>query len=154
METKLTQPVEVISVSTKVTLKTIMQDIGTLPEELLQDMQNQDVVADGPMIFVYRGCSDCEQPFDLDITQPVASSDNYKGKYEAKTLEPFKCVERTYNGSMHEMSAKGYEPFMADVEKSGLNLSDQCREIYTFYEGPDSDNNITEIQLGIAEEVI
>ncbi|MCG8670086.1 MAG: hypothetical protein MI867_11775 [Pseudomonadales bacterium] len=151
METKQTQPVNVIAVSKQATLKTIMADIGDLPEKLMADVNQQNLEMDGPMIFVYEGCTgDCESPFELKITQPVKNSSDYKGAYEVTTLEPFKCVERTYQGNMNDMGSKGYDPFIADIEKSGLTMTDQCREIYTLFEGPDSDSNLTELQMGVA----
>ena len=41
METKQTQPIDVISLSKKATLNTIMADIGNLPEKLMEDVAKQ-----------------------------------------------------------------------------------------------------------------
>ncbi|WP_250656317.1 hypothetical protein [Alkalimarinus coralli] len=150
MELQKSSGIEVIALAKKATLTTIMQDIGRSPELLLEDIQQQGVRPEGPMIFVYRGCDgDMEKPFDLQICQPVKAADQYSGQYEKTELEPFQYVERRYVGKMADMGAKGYEPFIADVEKSGLKMGTQCREIYTQYIGPDSEENITELQLGI-----
>lgn len=151
METKQTQPIDVIALSKKAKLSTIMDDIGQLPEALLADITQQALEPSGPMIFVYRGCTgDMDQPFDLEITQPVKSTEGYSGDYQITTLETFKCVERTYKGNIHDMGSKGYEPFISDLEKQGFNLTDECREVYTLFEGPESENNLTELQMGVA----
>lgn len=150
METKQTQPIDVIAINKKATLKTIFADIGNLPEQLEADVKAQGLETDGPMIFVYRGCSgDMESPFDLEITQPVKSTSAYRGNFQTSTLPPFKCVERTYKGNIMEIGPKGYEPFITDLENQGLTMTDQAREIYTLYEGPESENNVTELQIGV-----
>lgn len=150
MELLQSPVISVISLTKKATLSTIMQDIGSSPESLLEDIQLQGAKPEGPMIFVYRGCEgDMQKPFDLQICQPVNAGDHYGGQYEKTELEPFKYVERRYLGKMTDMGTKGYEPFIADVEKAGLTIDTQCREVYTQFVGPDSDENITELQLGI-----
>lgn len=150
METKMTQPVDVISVTTKSTLNTIFEDIGDLPDKLESDIQSQGVEMDGPMIFVYRGCNgEMDNEFELEISQPVKNPKTYKGQYQVNRLEPFKCVQTTYKGSLMDLGPKGYEPFIAEINQQGLTMTDQSREIYTRYDGPTAETNITELQIGI-----
>ncbi|MCG8312225.1 MAG: hypothetical protein MI976_03330 [Pseudomonadales bacterium] len=150
MDIKTTDALNVIAINTDATLDTIMEDIGNLPEQLMADIESQALVPAGPMIFVYSGCDgNPESQFQLSITQPVTNHAQYQGKYQASQLEPFKCVERSYHGSLHDIGPKGYEPFIAEIMQAGLQIKDECREIYTLYECQESEKNITEIQMGI-----
>ncbi len=150
MNTSTSQPIQAVSTRIKTTMGTMLKDIGTLPEELMSDLETNHIKTAGPMIFVYRNCScDTNAPFDLEIAQPVAPGQSYQGKYEASCLEPFTYLERRFSGSLEKLGAEGYEPFIADIQKAGFTLSDQCREVYTAFQGYDSADNITEIQLGV-----
>jgi len=150
MEAKETTTVKVISLSKKATLKTIVDDIGCSPDQLMADLEKNGVETEGPMIFVYRNCADdMDKPFDLEIAQPVKASCDYQGEFDINELEPIKYVEKTYCGSLANLGSQGYEPFIEDIQKSGLQLSNQCREVYHRYEGFESEGNITEIQMGI-----
>ena len=151
MQTIMTKPIQVVSLSKKATLSTITEDIGNHPETVMNDVANSGLEPDGPMIFVYRNCTeDMSAPFDLEMTQPVKSIEGYGGKLTATTLEPVNCLERTFKGSLKNMGDKGYMPFISDLQAQGFQMTDQCREIYTQYESYESENNIVEIQMVVA----
>ena len=148
METILTQPIQVISLNKKATLSTITEDIGNHPETVMEEVSKSGLEAVGPMIFVYRNCTeDMSAPFDLEMTQPVKTIDGYQGKLTAGTLEPVKCLERTFKGSLKDLGEKGYMPFIGDIQEQGFQMTDQCREIYTQYESFESENNIVQLQM-------
>lgn len=148
--TKLTEEKKVISITKQATLQNITEVIGCHPEEIMADIAKYGLEPDGPMIFVYRNCScDMEAPFDMEISQPVKSFDGYTGSLDQNTLEQINVVESQYRGSLADMGPKGYEPFMAQIQKAGIQVTDQCLEIYTHYEAFDSDNNVVEIQMGV-----
>ncbi|ARU54217.1 MAG: GyrI-like domain-containing protein [Pseudomonadales bacterium] len=150
MQPQRSEPITVIALDTTATLQSIQQDIGSLPETLLADIQAQGITPAEPMIFVYQGCDgSVDKPFQLRICQPVTNKIDYQGQYQRTELEPFDYVQQRYIGKCSEMGHKGYEPFIAAVQKAGLQLTDQCREIYTEFFGVESNDNVTDIQLGV-----
>lgn len=150
MNHQLSQAIDVVSIHLQTSLATLLNDIGNLPEALMADLAEKGIDMQGPMIFIYRNCTgDMSKPFDLEIAQPVAKATVYEGPYQRGTLEPFTYVERRFKGSLEHIGPQGYEPFIADLQAAGFTLSDQCREVYTQYEGYDAASNLTDIQMGI-----
>ncbi|OUS27364.1 hypothetical protein A9Q99_15290 [Gammaproteobacteria bacterium 45_16_T64] len=151
MKPQQSDAIPVISTKTRTTLKSLMQDIGNLPLDIEKDVEEGAVTQVGPMIFVYRGADgNPDTVFELEIAQPVESTQTYKGKFDASSLEPITYIERRFTGSFVDIGSKGYEPLINDILKAGHAMAGQCREVYTHWVNPESDENITELQIAIA----
>jgi len=150
LKPKTTEAVPVVSLTVKATLKTIMDDIGNLPDEIMQDCQQQEIEIMGPFIFEYRGADgNPETQFDLEMALPVKEGLNYQGKYKYKTLAPIECVEQRFTGPLSQLEEKGYGPLMNAMQEQGFAIKDTCREVYTKWVEPESPENIIELQMAI-----
>jgi hypothetical protein len=134
------QPVQtpamwVISHTIVSTLNSITQDIGNLPEQLCAELASLEIPMVGPITMEYRGCTeDPNATFDLEIACPVAESTVYQGKYAFKQWEAFKGVEDLYEGTLQDLGAHGWEPFMQNFFRSGLQMGLRSREVYERFE--------------------
>lgn len=151
MKPQQSNTIPVISTKVRTTLNNLMQDIGTLPMDIENAVETSTVAQAGPMIFVYRGADgNPDTEFELEIAQPVASTAEYKGKFDTNTLEPITYIERRFTGAFDKIGSHGYEPLINDIMKAGHAMAGQCREVYTHWVNPESDENITELQIAIA----
>ena len=155
MNIQTNDPMTVISVKKTATLNTLTDIVGNTPVQMLVDMEAHDIEATGPMIFIYRGVNgDPDAPFELEVSVPV--SDNafqlrdYSGRYSVNTIEAFRYVERTYLGPVDGLGKEGYEPLFIDMAKAGIEPSGEAREVYMNWVGPESPDNRTDIQVGVA----
>ncbi|MGL1933407.1 MAG: hypothetical protein OCD01_00230 [Fibrobacterales bacterium] len=147
---KTTESLTLITTTTTATLKTLIAAIGTLPEQLMQDIQDAGIAITGPALFEYIGCSeDIDKEFTLNICFPVASGTTYAGNYTLVTTEPFICLETEYKGTLADLGSKGWAPFMQGIMKDGTPLTDISREVYVKWDGPESSDNVVLLQMGI-----
>ena len=86
--------------------------------------------------------------FVLEIAMVVDGEKPYDGKYKFKELQGFKCASTVHNGSINEMG-ETYKKFMPQLFSNGHKINDESREVYHKYVGPDSAENVTEIQIGL-----
>jgi effector-binding domain-containing protein len=102
-----------------------------------------------PLHFIYSGMTeDMTKPFQLEIALVVKERKEGRSKFKFRELEPLKAFNSNYKGSL-EGIGKHYEEMMREMSVKGLKPTNECREVYHYYEKFDSPNNITEIQLGI-----
>jgi len=150
LEKKEVAAIPVISLSTSATINTIMDAIGVLPDEIMQECQELGIEPMGPFVFVYRGCDgNKDTAFELEMAIPVKADLSYSGKYQFKTLEAFQFVEQRYTGPISEIESKGYVPLMAAMQEQGLLPGSVSREVYSNWVEPESAENIVELQIGI-----
>ena len=134
----------------RTTLKTLMPDVGNIPDRMMEEIEKLALTPTAPMIFEYTevdGEPDTE--IGLCIAVPINNPVKYEGEFTIGELSGIKCVETTYVGPIHDIGAKGHEPFIKELMEAGLKFTDRCREVYTKWEGPDAEDNITEIQMEI-----
>jgi len=150
LETKVIEATPVVSITVKATLKTIMDDIGDIPDKIMGECQEQNIEICGPFIFEYRGTDgNLDTPFDLEMALPVKEGITYKGKHQYKSLPSFQCVQQRYVGPVSDIEKNGYVPLMQTMQEQSLPIKDSCREVYTNWVGPDSGENIIELQMAV-----
>lgn len=140
----------VISLTITSTLNTLMEDIAQHPDEMMKECEAQSIEVLGPFIFEYRGaCGEPDTEFELEMALPVKKGLDYQGKYQYKDMPSLVCVESQFTGPISEIESKGYNPMMQAMQEQGLTIKDHCREVYTCWEGPESEKNIIELQMAI-----
>ncbi|MGL1903186.1 MAG: GyrI-like domain-containing protein [Fibrobacterales bacterium] len=150
IEKKCIAPLTLLAATITTTLNTLVQNIGNIPCEIMEEIEAKGLVASGPAVFEYVGCTDdLEKEFTLYICFPVAADSTYEGTYDLVTTKPFDCLETNYTGSMQDLGPKGWMPFMGAIMQDGASVTDVCREVYTNWAGPESDENVIELQMGI-----
>ncbi|HEY7120742.1 MAG TPA: hypothetical protein VH475_29425 [Tepidisphaeraceae bacterium] len=99
-------------------------------------------------MLVYRNMTDLSKPFTLEVGWLVSDKTKATAELKLRKTEPFKCATVMYTGAMANMG-KVYEKLMGDVAAAGLAPSGESREMYLYWEGPDSVNNVVQVQLGV-----
>lgn len=135
------------------TLAQVEQVVGPEIEELLAAVRENQVEVQGQVLFVYKGVQmDPGKPFKLSIGMPVAPGTPAVGKYEVKDLPPFKCAGLLYQGATANIPA-AYQKLFGELMGGGggHRPTDETREMFLYWEAPDSDRNVVWIQAGLAE---
>jgi len=126
-----------------------MNQVGKIVEELIKTAGDNHIDAQGYVMFIYKGVQqDRTKPFELTIGLVVPAGTNPAGDYKVTTLAPFKCVTALYNGGLAtipEAYGKHYGALMA----AGHMPTDEARELYLYWEGEQSSNNVIWLQAGI-----
>lgn len=150
MEIKNVDPKTVFFYAGSATLKTISEIANREIPKLMEAAQKLQIKEVAPMEFHYYGCAENpETEFDMEIAMVVEKPlHDYRGSYHFKTTSPFKCAVTLHKGALNKLGDT-YNQFMPEIFKSGHQPSDENREVYTVYETMDSENNITEIQVGL-----
>jgi hypothetical protein len=131
-----------------------MDRIRTEIEELTKALReaNVDLFADGAgyMMFTYKGVDPQNpgKPFKMSIGLLVAPGTKAVGKYEVKELPPFKCVGGVFNGPLSSIPA-AYAKHYGELVGGGSMPTDESRELFLYWEGEESQNNVVWILAGV-----
>lgn len=103
-----------------------------------------------PVTFIYHGADGTPTTkFQLDIAFALAAKPpETPAPYEVVELPAFRCVATDYVGPMPEIM-RGYALLFAELEHQGLVHSGESREIYRKWIGFESEDNVTELQVGV-----
>jgi effector-binding domain-containing protein len=151
MEIKKVDPKTIFYHKEKATLRTIMEVANRAIPNLMEEAQKLKLKEVGPMEFHYFGCNDNpDTEFEVDIAMVVDRPlEHYNGRYRFKTTDVFECATTVHKGAIESIGST-YDSFMPEVFKSGVQPGNELREVYTVWESPGSENNITEIQVGLS----
>lgn len=150
MEIKETKQIAVLYYSERTTLTGAMKLVRTVARELYREASNLDLEVTGPIYWIYYGFDgNQETEFTLEIALPITHTQINSGKYEVKYLDNFKSISLTHYGSWANMS-EAYRALMQEIGMKSYQLTGQLRELYINMDFENPENNITEIQIGIA----
>lgn len=133
--------------------ETTFDDMGQIimaeVDELLQTVSENDVPAAGQVVFRYIGVGpDRAKPFTLCLGVPVPADTKPAGKYQVVPLEPFRAASALYNGSVDTIPM-AYGKLVPEMIAAGHVPSEEAREVYLYWEGRESANNVVWIQMGM-----
>lgn len=149
METKVVQPKIFLYSEGKTTLKQIHEYANEAVEALMKESAAAGLEAAGPLEFIYFGATaDEEKEFTLQIALPVKEEKPVNGEFRIKRSNPFKCLSYVYKGDVSEIGC-AYESLFQEIAAKQLQPDDEIREVYMQWEHLTSENNLTEIQVGI-----
>ena len=118
-------------------------------ESLYQDAESQKMGIIGPVEFIYLNCGvDPNKPFQLIIAFPVKEKKTSSGNFFFLETMPFDCVSVDYRGSMMNIG-KAWEEFIQQIRSGEYKFSNQGREVYKQWVSFESEENVTELQIGI-----
>ncbi|HLL87709.1 MAG TPA: GyrI-like domain-containing protein [Tepidisphaeraceae bacterium] len=103
----------------------------------------------GPVMLVYHNAS-FERPFDLDVCFTAPADAMPVEKFQVKKVPSFKCASVVYVGSLKWLG-QAYQSLFKQLNGAGLQATGQTREVYLFWGGYDSPNNVTYVQSGIED---
>ncbi|MBO9699506.1 MAG: GyrI-like domain-containing protein [Sporocytophaga sp.] len=150
METKLIPSKNYLCYTTQTTLNKLQEFADKAVDGVYEAVAKGGLKASGPMEFIYLNCSnDRDKEFTLEIALPIENSTNFNSEnHRIKKFEDFKCLSHTHNGDLLNLPGI-YQRLFEEVFKNGIKPTNQIREIYKSFSGMESNDNITEIQIGI-----
>jgi hypothetical protein len=139
--------VQYISGSAQTTFDKMMEVIGKYMPMLTKGADEGTIRPMGCGMFVYKGMTeDMSKPFTLEIGWIVSDKTKDQGELKVRKTEPFKCATILYTGPVATIG-KAYEKLMPAVDPA--KRTGESRELYLYWEGPESTNNIVQIQIGV-----
>ena len=140
-------PIHYLYGSAETTLQDLMQPIGRFLPGLEQAASEGKIQVNGPAVFIYHNAQP-EKPFTIDIGFRVSEQTKVFGEYKLRKTEPFHCATVLYTGPVSQI-IKAYDKLIQSIQAAGLNPGSESREFYLFWEGPDSPNNVVQIQISL-----
>jgi len=138
-----------LSAKTSLTLSDIPAYADSIIPKLYEEAEALCLDITGASEFIYMGSDGCEDTvFELLIVLPIKARREQPVAFSYFESAPFTCACLDYRGSMADIGT-GWGRLMDSVMQSGLSVTDQCREVYTTWLGFDSEENITELQVGV-----
>jgi effector-binding domain-containing protein len=136
---------------TRTTYSDLQRPVEQIMAELGQAAADGRFQPAGPVTFVYLGAKqELSKAFDLEIGFPVTPGTRPFGRFKVRTLPAFHCASVTYTGPVTTID-KAYDRLIPAVQQAGLITTDETREIYLNWEGPDSPNDQVLVAIGLRE---
>ncbi len=134
--------------STETTFEKLHEAIdATLPKLLAATREHKIPVA-GPVVFVYHNANMDGKPFTIDIGIIVDPEAKDAGDFKVKKLDVFKCDTILLSGPLSQIG-EAYGKVMQFVSSKKHEPTGESREFYLYWEGPESPNNVVQIQMGV-----
>lgn len=132
------------------TIPEIAEFSAATMDSLCQDAALSRLEIIGPPEFLYLNCGeDMETPFQLMITVPVnAQKPSANGQFFFMETMPFNCVSTDYKGPMTGIG-EAWGNFVREIMGKGYLMSNEGREVYKQWVSFESEENVTELQMGI-----
>jgi effector-binding domain-containing protein len=141
-------PATIIAGSSETTFDKLMEVIQKYIPQLSKGIDEGTIRPAGVCVFVYKGMSeDMSKPFGVEIGWFVSDKTKDQGELKVRKTEAFKCATIILTGAVSNMS-KAYEKLMP-VANAKYTPTGEVRELYLYWEGADSPNNIIQIQVGV-----
>lgn len=149
METKVVDAKTFLYHEGKTTLNRIMDYANPVVYNVYEEVKKAGLEATGPLEFIYLGAGpDPDKEFTLRVAMPVKEEKQVSEGYGFLKTDTFKCVSYLYKGDVNKM-APVYEGLYLELNNTPLKPANEIREVYCHWEHPESENNLTEIQIGV-----
>lgn len=149
MEKKTVQKINVLCISIDTKLKTMMEDTGNLPNELVEKALELNLEIAGPQIWVYDTTDgNPDTPFELTIALPVNIPNGDAGKFRFAEFPEFNCISEIHKGPWSKLG-ETYQKLMPSVLQPGQSCRVICREVYHICDFENQENCVTEIQVEV-----
>ena len=133
--------------------QTTMAEIGPAADRIMASLhaatREGHAMGAGPPIFIYHGMTEeLNKPFELQVGLPVPPDTKPYGEFKVRTLDAFHCATVIYSGPVESLG-KAYDKLIGQMLEAHLSPGNESREIYFFWEGPESPNDALQVQIGI-----
>ena len=91
---------------------------------------------------------DPNKPFTLDIGVIVKDGNPKPDGIQLNKVGPLHCASVLYTGPIAQI-AQAYGKLYGELGRRGLQPTDVSREVYLYWEGPDSVNNVIQVQADL-----
>ena len=100
-------------------------------------------------MFVYKGVSDdMSKPFTLEVGWCVDDKTKEQGELKLRKTAEYKCATMLYTGPLSNIG-KVFEKLIPAIKAAGYEMTGESREMYLWFESPESPNNVVQVQVGI-----
>ena len=121
----------------------------TTIKQLMEKATELKLMQGGPVLFTYfnfRG--DPEQKFTVEIGVPIFANEAANaGAFYVRKVPKFKGAAAVFQGSLSQIG-EAWQKFAATAQTKG-EPTEESRELYLYWEGHDSPNNIIELEMGL-----
>ena len=146
-------------VSTQTTLNKVADAVGALMPTIDAAIDAGKLRPTGPTVLTYHGSSeDPNKEFTLDVGVIVKDGTPKPEGIEIVTVGPSVCATVIYAGPMDQIGQaygklygeQAYGKLRAEIGRRRLRPTDISREVYLFWEGRESANNIIQVQAELS----
>ncbi|MDB5354922.1 MAG: transcription activator, effector binding protein [Phycisphaerales bacterium] len=135
-------------VATRSSFQDLPRTAGPIVAALQQSVIVRSAIA-GPRLFIYHDPSeDPSKPCNMEIGYPVGGDTPAPAGLQMRRLPAFRCAAVIYRGSMRHLD-EAYAKLIPEIIAAGYIPSEESRESYLVWEGPDSPRNVVQIEVGI-----
>jgi effector-binding domain-containing protein len=90
-----------------------------------------------------------EKGFKMETGWFVPEGTEALGDFKVREVPKFKCATMLYVGPANHRIGEAWQKLYDAIRARGLTSTDEERELYLYWEGPDSANNIVQVQVGV-----
>jgi effector-binding domain-containing protein len=146
---KKSPPMNFFCFSTEATLIELGKYVRVKAHETYAEAVKSNLEITGPIYWIYYGMDgNPDTKFKLEIGVPVQQIKPTSSSFSCKSLNEMEFATRIHEGSWDNFP-KAYSTLITELMKSGRMLNGIAREVYINIDFDNSNNNITEIQLGL-----
>jgi hypothetical protein len=127
----------------------LQRTIDRLTADLARAANDGSVTFSGPCVFVFMGKStELRKLFTVEIGFAVPDGTRPFGRFQVRRLPAFHCAAVTLAGP-GALIDKAYDVLDPAVDAAGLRRTDEIREIYLNWNGPDSPDDQIMVGIGV-----
>lgn len=135
--------------SARTTALDLQHTIDRITADLAQAVNDGTVSFVGPCTFVFRGRSaELRRPFTVEVGFAVPEGTRPFGHFQVRKLPAFHCAVVTFSGP-GSLIDKAYDKLDPAVDAARLRRTDEVREVYLKWEGPDSPEDQILVGIGV-----
>lgn len=137
------------SVHARTTLARLQETLGVLMPKIQGAVAQGAVHPSGAMVFTYNGATgEADQEFDLRIGFFVDRAVAAGSGIDSSDEPAMQCATLVYRGSVAHLK-EAFGKLYGEIGARGLTPTAITREVYLYWEGPNSPNNIIQLQAQI-----
>ena len=147
-------PITYVYIETETTFGKIADAIGEAMPKITQAATDGKFRLTAPFVLVYPDASahlTPEKPFKVHIGLKAEGEVKVAGDVKMRTTPEFRAAAVIFTGPPAGMG-ECYQKLIPAVKQMGLELSGEDREFTFYWEGIDSPNNITLVQVGVKDK--
>jgi effector-binding domain-containing protein len=135
--------------SSETTFDKMLDVINKYVPMITKGIEEGQLRSGGSAMFVYKGMTeDMSKPFTLEVGWCVPPNAKAFGELKVRKVKAARCATMLYTGSVANMS-KVYEKLMPAIKAAGLAPAGDMREMYLYWENPESANNVIQVQVEV-----
>ena len=137
------------SVHARTTLANLQDTVGVLMAKFQAAVAKGAVHPSGAMLFAYNGVTgNPNDEFDLRVGAFIARPVAVGSGIDSSDEPAMKCATLIYRGPLAHLK-EAFGKLYGEVYARGLTPTPINRELYLYWEGADSANNIVQLQVGV-----